>query len=87
MNTPYESAYAQTPDALKKMMTKHPDQSPSTFLADDSFAAHCYDHLTGRELRAAFERDADGASCRKWGLSAIAWKDQIAMALIARGLR
>jgi hypothetical protein len=52
-------------------------------LADDSFAAWCYDHLSLKELRSAFERDADTVECEQWGLTALEWKAQVEMAVIA----
>jgi hypothetical protein len=76
--------YAQTPEELKRLLAAHPGGSPSTFLDDSSYAAWCYDHLTRRELKSAFHRDADPEACAQWGLSAIGFKQQIEMAWIAR---
>lgn len=76
--------YATTADDLRELMKLNPGTSPSVFLADDSFAAVCYDEKTVRELISAFNRDADVDECRKWRLSAAEWREQIYMALIAR---
>ena len=76
--------YADTLDELRELMAEQPETSPSVFLRDDGFAAHCYDDMTVRELRSAFERDADPEECRRWGLSATEWKEHIAMALTAK---
>ena len=76
--------YAKTANQLRKLITNNPDESPSVFLSDDSFAAHCYDYLTARDLKSAFNRDADPDDCRKWLLSPSEWKENIEMALIAR---
>ena len=74
---------ASTPKELRACIATDAQTSPSVFLADDSFAAWCYDHLSFREARAAFERDADPDECEQWGLTALEWKAQIEMALIA----
>ncbi len=74
---------ASTPEELRTCITADPQSSPSTHLADDSFAAWCYDRLTLREARAAFERDADPDECEQWRLTALEWKDQVEMAIIA----
>lgn len=76
--------YARDHDDLIRLMAEHPGDSPSTFLADDSLAAWCYDRLTLRDLLAAFDRDADPDTCRRWRLSALAYKEQVAMAIAAR---
>jgi hypothetical protein len=74
---------ASTPRELIALITADPLASPSTFLADDSFAAWCYDNLSLKDVRSAFERDPDPDQCRQWGLSALEWKAQIEMAIIA----
>lgn len=74
---------ASTPEELRACIAADAQTSPSTFLADDSLAAWCYDHLSLRETRSAFERDADPDQCRQWRLSALEWKSQVEMALIA----
>jgi len=76
--------YAQSPQELKALLAAHPGASPSTFLDDGSYAAWCYDHLTPRELKSAFHRDADPDACVKWGLSPLEFKRQVEMAWIAR---
>ena len=75
--------YAQSPEDLKKLLAANPGDSPSTFLDDSTYAAWCYDHLTHRELKSAFHRDADPEVCEKWGLSALEYKWQVEMAWIA----
>jgi len=74
---------ALTPKELRTCIAAEAQTSPSTHLADDSFAAWCYDHLTLKEARGAFERDADADDCARWGLTALEWKAQVEMAIIA----
>jgi hypothetical protein len=74
---------ADTPEALTAAIRQDPLASPSTFLGDDSYAAWCYDHRSLRELRSAFEGDADPEACRRWRLSPREWRSQIEMAIIA----
>jgi hypothetical protein len=74
---------AQSPKELRACIAAEPRTSPSTHLADDSFAAWCYDNLSLKEARSAFERDADADECDLWGLSAMEWKAQVEMAMIA----
>ena len=74
---------ALTPKELKVCIAADPRTSPSTHLADDSFAAWCYDNLSLAEVRSAFERDADADECERWGLSALEWRLQVEMAIIA----
>jgi len=72
-----------SPKELRAALAGDPQTSPSTHLADDSFAAWCYDNLSLREARAAFERDADPDECEQWGLTALEWRAQVEMAVIA----
>ena len=72
-----------TPKELKVSIAADPRTSPSTHLADDSFAAWCYDNLSLTEVRSAFERDADADECEQWGLTALEWKTQVEMAIMA----
>ena len=74
---------ALTPKELRACISADPRTSPSTHLADDSLAAWCYDHLSLKEVRAAFQRDADPDECEQWGLTALEWKAQVEMAIIA----
>ena len=74
---------AVTPDELRTCLAADPQASPAGFLADQSFAAWLYDHRSLREMRAAFQRDADPGECRKWKLSALEWKTEVEMAIIA----
>jgi hypothetical protein len=66
---------ADTPEELRACVAADAQTSPSTYLADDSFAAWCYDHLSLSEVRTAFERDADPDECDRWGLTALEWND------------
>jgi len=74
---------ASTPEELRACIAADAQTSPSIYLADDSFAAWCYDHLSLSEVRSAFERDADPDECEQWGLTALEWKAQVEMAIIA----
>ena len=74
---------AQSPEELRACIAAEPRTSPSAHLADDSFAAWCYDNLTLKEAKSAFERDADDDDCGRWGLTALEWKAQIEMAIVA----
>jgi hypothetical protein len=74
---------ASTPEELRACIAADAQTSPSTYLADDSFAAWCYDHLSLKEARSAFERDADPDECAQWKLTALEWKAQVEMAIIA----
>ncbi len=74
---------ASTPEELRACIAADAQTSPSTYLADDSFAAWCYDHLSLGEARSAFERDADPDECEQWELTALEWKTQVEMAIIA----
>lgn len=72
-----------TPDELRAKLAGDPEANPSVFLADDSFASWCYDHLSLRQLRSAFQRDPDPEECDKWRLTPREWRRQVEMALIA----
>jgi hypothetical protein len=74
---------AQSPNELRACIAAEPETSPSTHLADDSFAAWCYDNLSLKEACSAFERDADADECDQWGLTAMEWKAQVEMAMTA----
>jgi len=74
---------ASTPEELRDCIAADAQTSPSTYLADDSFAAWCYDHLSLSEARSAFERDADPDECEQWELTVLEWKAQVEMAIIA----
>ncbi len=74
---------ALTPKELRACIAADDQTSPSTHLADESFAAWCYDNLSLKEARSAFERDADADECEQWGLVALEWKAQVEMAIIA----
>ena len=74
---------ALTPRELRVCIAADPRTSPSTHLADDSFAAWCYDNLSLTEVRSALERDADTDECGQWVITALEWKTQVEMAVIA----
>jgi hypothetical protein len=74
---------ANNTETLRRLIKENPDESPSVFLSDDTFAAECYDNRTIRELNAAFHGDADPVECETWGLSPSEWRENIEMALIA----
>ena len=74
---------ASTPEELRACIAADAQTSPSIYLADDSFAAWCYDHLSLNEACSAFERDADPDECEQWKLTALEWKAQMEMAVIA----
>ncbi len=76
--------HAKNANELRIMIKKNPKETPSVFIRDESFAAKCYDHRTVRELKAAFNRDADPEECEQWGFSSSEWKENIEMALVAR---
>ena len=75
--------FAKTATQLRRMLKENPGAFPSTFIEDGSFAAHCFDNKTVRELKSLFNGDADPSDCRRWGLTAAEWRRNIEMALIA----
>ncbi len=76
--------YAATADQLTQLIKENPDDMPSTFLMDSSFASYCFDKKTLKWLKSAFNRDADPEDCEKWYLSRSEWKENIEMAFIAK---
>lgn len=76
--------YATTANQLTELINKNPDQMPSTFLMDSSFASYCYDKKSIQWLKSAFNRDAEPLDCEKWNISRSEWKENIEMALIAK---
>jgi hypothetical protein len=64
-------------------MAEKPEENPSIFLMDDSFAAFCYDQHTVIALESAFNGDPDPEACKKWHLSPSQWRENIEMAKIA----
>ena len=74
---------AKDTETLRRLLKENPDESPSVFIADDTYAAKCYDSRTIKELKSAFHRDADPEECETWRLSPSDWKENIEMALIA----
>lgn len=55
-----------------------------TTIADNTFAAACYDRNTAAELEAALQGPANEQDCAEWGISPEEWRDQIALALAAK---
>ena len=53
-------------------------------VAENTFAAACYDTNTISELRAALDGEADPIDMREWSLSADEWREQVETALAAR---
>lgn len=78
--------FAASAEHLKTLMEAAPESSPTSFLHDDSLASALYDRCSVEELKAAFQRDPDPRECRRYGLNATQWKEQVAMALVARGV-
>lgn len=76
--------YAITVEQLQKLIKEHPETSPSAFLRDDGLAARCYDDMSVRELKAAFNRDPDLEACELYQLTPGEWREEIEMALVAR---
>jgi hypothetical protein len=74
---------ASTPEQLMDCLADDDQANPSLHLYDDSLAAWFYDHWSLSELRTAFEGDADPQQCEQWELSALEWKTQVEMAIIA----
>ena len=75
--------YARDVDHLLDLIKTTPDQSPSSFLEDSSYAAHLYDHSDLRRLKSAMQGDPDPDAMERWSLSAGEWREQVAMALAA----
>ncbi|MBU1171246.1 MAG: hypothetical protein KKD44_16930 [Proteobacteria bacterium] len=76
--------YAKNANELRALILKNPEDLPSSFIMDSSFAAHCYDKLTLRNLKSAFHRDADPDECSAWNISRVEWKENIEMAYVAK---
>jgi len=74
--------YAKTADELRAMIRNNTESSPSSFLSDSSLAAFCYDNKSIKDLKSAFNRDADPGECTRWKISASEWKENIEMAMI-----
>ncbi|PIE70977.1 MAG: hypothetical protein CSA22_04395 [Deltaproteobacteria bacterium] len=68
---------------LLKLVNAYPNEYPSFFLADDSFAFHCYQQYSLMDLDAKLKMADMDADCKTWNLSPDAWKEQVKMALIA----
>lgn len=76
--------YAKNANHLKELILENPEEMPSSFLRDSSFAAHCYDKHSLRVLKSAFHRDADPDECDTWNISRVEWKENVEMAFIAK---
>lgn len=55
-----------------------------TKIAENTFAAACYDMNSIAELETALAGPADAADMRVWNLTEQEWRDQIALALKAK---
>lgn len=76
--------YAKNANDLRVLIRNNPQDMPSTFLSDSSFASHCYDKRSVKWLKSAFNRDADPEECENWRLTPVEWKEHIEMALVAK---
>lgn len=76
--------YAKNASHLKELILSNPDDLPSSFLRDSSFAAHCFDKHSIRYLKSAFHRDADPDECSAWNINPSEWKENVEMAYMAK---
>jgi hypothetical protein len=76
--------YAKNASHLKELILSNPDDLPSSFLRDSSFAAHCFDKHSIRYLKSAFHRDADPDECSTWNINPSEWKENVEMAYMAK---
>ena len=53
-------------------------------IADNTFAAACYDTNTAAELESALQGPANEQDCAEWGITPEEWFNQIALALAAK---
>lgn len=61
----------------------HQEQAMTT-IANNTFAAACYDTNTAEELEVALRGPADENDCKEWGITADQWREQIQLALAAK---
>ena len=55
-----------------------------TTIANNTFAAACYDSNTVAELEAALRGPANEQDCREWGITAEEWRESVEAALAAK---
>ena len=55
-----------------------------THIAENTFAAACYDQNSAQELEAALVSGPDANDMREWNLTADEWTAQIKLALAAK---
>lgn len=55
-----------------------------THIAENTFAAACYDQNSARELEAALRNGPDASDMREWNLTPEEWVKQIKLALRAK---
>ncbi len=56
-----------------------------TKIADNTFAAACYDNNSIEEIRAALAHPkADATDCEEWGITPTEWREQLQQALEAK---
>ena len=54
-----------------------------TTIAENTFAAACYEQNSVEELQSALEGAADVGEMMRWGLTSQEWREQIALAIAA----
>lgn len=55
-----------------------------TTIANNTFAAACYDSNTVAELEAALRGPVDENDCKEWNITPEQWREQIQLALAAK---
>lgn len=55
-----------------------------TFIAENTFAAACFNQNSVQELKAALSNGPDASDMREWGLTADEWTAQVHLALNAK---
>lgn len=55
-----------------------------TSIAENTFAAACFDQNSAKELQAALTNGPDASDMRDWGLTAEEWNAQVHQALKAK---
>ena len=53
-------------------------------IADNTFAAACYEQNSVLELQLSLRREADKHDCAEWGITPEQWREQIEIALAAK---
>jgi hypothetical protein len=76
---------ANTPDELKQLVEENPYEFPSFFLADHSFALHCYSNHSYDQLKSKVKYgQPDPAECAEYELTEDQWREQVEMARLAQ---